>query len=650
MDRVRYKVLLEGVKVPVSAITRRQEEGSPARLTLRLWPTSSGAKIAKGTSVVVFRWEDDPVVLTKLDDKFPESGKRGVWLLFFDGYIDQSPLISRRETHSLEVSCVQWSERLNTVFIRSRSIGEIDLGSTRDKAFMGIGGMEENPNPYFTDSIIPGDALLSIKNMIAGALGGVGAALLNLVKLSVNYDELYARVVAVNELNRRFFSVENKLVTGFLARETLLDVMSRQVENMPTTTSLYAIINKLMLQVLYTASMVPSPMIDDNGLHQFVYKPQLFFAPPMKCNIIFPTSVEMMEPVRSRYDQPTRVAFIGQSRQLGDAGDRFTPKIFFPDKLGQIFNTIEMGDYDYMKFEKKYTDEELIQERIVPSFSGLPFQDSTLNADTTPKSVHGLSSILGRYSYYLEANSTNPLSLTLDFDPWLVCGYSSYVIDEKFGYVLGRLRTITDIININDNTEKTIVEMVNIRVVDDMDAASSWQIPGYNDLFGIEDAGESGAFFDESLNNENIDETLHVPHFGCKSIINDDDGYWAPPNPTVLLPEDKIPLAMRSIKKAAQGVSGEYFRKFLWNFKKRPIATEGEYMAFLGARVNDKEIEDKYASSDKYDTGYGFTDKAVFEGTKEATKTNMIPFMKERQDIILGYIEDIKRRHLADHA
>jgi len=353
MGAPRFKIFIEGVQVPVSVINRSQVEGEPTRLTLNLWATNLGAKIRRGSYVVVFRWEDDGAVLQREDPKFKDFNVDGIWELFFDGYVEQPPSVSRRESRSLVLFCVQWLSKMNNVYIRATSLSIEIIGSLRDKAFMGIG---LDPNSYFdfgggTDPVT--NALTRIKTRIASdETGGIAQGLIDLIKEAANYDDIYARVCGVTRLHDRFWYAENKRMTEFIKEQNLIDVITGQVDRMPSRTTLMQIINQLMYQSLYTMIVCPSSKYEDDKLYQVIYKPQVFFAVPIRAGV----------------NAPARLAVIGYNRLLGEKyTGLYATKVYYPSSIGSNLTVdITASKYRAINFKDRYMDEELIEERIVP--------------------------------------------------------------------------------------------------------------------------------------------------------------------------------------------------------------------------------------------------------------------------------------------
>ena len=599
----KIKVFIEGVLVPVSSVQRIQTEGEPTKFVVSLWPTNKGSLIRRGSYVVAFRFESDKAVLQKNDSLFGNYDVDGAWELFFDGYVQKKPTVSRREMRSTVLICSQWPQRMSSVYIHATSLSLNDIGSIRDKIFMGI-----NPksNEYFSlgggsDSIT--NAISRIKARITSKESeGVAAGIIELAKEAVNFDPLYARISAITRLHDRIHCVENKQMTEFVKNENLINIISGQIDNLPTTSTLMDIINQLMYQSLYTSIMIPSPYYDSVAgvMYQVIYKPQLFFATPVISNVIFPGSVQIIQPIEDVMQSPTRMAVIGYRRLFGsEIAETFAEKIYYPESIGEHMSIdMKAEAYDAIDFVKKYTDEELIEERISPSSVGLPFPESVMRDVAEGTSELSLANMYGKYVFHIERNTSQPLSVTMDFDPYLICGLSGVIFDHQLGYILGRIRSIHDTIDINNNVANTVIEMVNVRVVPMVEDVSgvtsiiqdaSLQISGYDDLFG------AGGFFDDKFKNSNIGSNFYEFCFKSKAIYN------------VLDKTNPVSSALYNLYKKYNSIPGESVEKYIRFLKYRSVMTEKEYMDYIGAipGMNDEKeiiVNDKVVDCGRYTT------------------------------------------------
>lgn len=650
-DFPKYKVFIEGIKVPVQTIIRVQTEGESSEVILYLWPTNKGTQIARGSFVVIFREEKRNSITEKTYGeslKGLDSKVTSIWELFWDGYIDRKPSISRKESRSLVLYCQQWSYRLNSMYMRAYNLSMLDLSYNQDRAFMGI---NLEPNGFFDSTGLNIQSNISaIEQKIISSSGGIGAGLLSMIKEAVNWDELYARVEAVANIYRRFTYSENPTINLILQRENLAHVIAGQVGRMSASTTLMKIINQIMYQTLYTFISVPSPTLSQvtesrsnqsstpslssvYKLNQFIYKPQLFFAVPILSNLIFPGPIDSMEPINTRVDQPTRVMIESNTRILGvNTSQIITNKEFFPEKVAKRcanYKTEKEGN-----FLDKFTDEEFYEERLVPGRINMPFPDGLMHlVESQPED--SIAKVYGRYMYEIERNVSEPIRIQMNFDPYLICGLSAAVFDDQFGYIMGRIRTIQDTIDILNQTSKTQIEFVNVRILPGVENGvgkdvpeEDFQIENYDDLFG---SSGNYAIFDDRFNNDNIGDKFYKVVFGINAVNN-------------TVADKSISDSMKNIYNGYASI-GESSEEYIMSIKHRPVVTEAEYMKFINAKPSDGGTLNKFDEHNRYKWQYNKRSR----GRTGSGDSGIVakPFMKERQEVIIQYIEDIENAHLA---
>ncbi len=646
-DFPKYKVLIEGIQVDVQSIIRTQIEGESSQVVLYLWPTNKGTQIKRGSFVVIFRYEERNKTLEKTYKdltKDENATVEGVWVLFWDGYVERNPSISRKESRSLILHCQQWSFRMNSMYMRAFNMGYLDLDYNKDRAFMGINLVANN---FFDVTGMEEiyDNIMAIERKILKKGGGIGGGLVELVKEASNWDDLYARVEAVANIVDRFTFSENPGIKQILQRENLARIISRQVVRMSSSTTLMKIVNQIMYQTLYTFIALPSPMRavvgEETKLYQFIYKPQLFFAVPIVSNAIFPSSIDSMEPINTRVNQPTRVMVESKTRIGGkDLGDLYTKREYFPEVVAERVANYKSSEN--IDFSKKFTDEEFLEERLVPGRMNMPFPDGLMHEAKT-ESEETIAKVYGRYMYEIERNISEPIRVQMKFDPYLICGLSSVIFDDQFGYILGRLRSIQDTIDLVNQTSKTQIEMANVRVVAGIENGvaveveeEEFQIENYESLFGSDD--NKYAIFDDKFKNESVGEEFYKVLFGVGAINNKKQT-----DSTTTITVTTSAALMDLYTKYSE--SGESLEEFILSVKHRPIITEGEYMSFIDASPEGIGGVDQFDSNARYKGLYSSADKGYTGSAPNPSRAK--PFMKERQDIILQYIEDIDNAHFA---
>lgn len=636
-DIPKYKVLIEGIKIPVQTIIRTQIEGEASDVILYLWPTNQGTQILRGSFITIFRWEERSETLEKTyGQPLKDSDVTGVWELFWDGYLDRKPSISRKESRSLVLYCKQWSFRMNSMYMRAFNLSMFDFSYNQDRAFMGINLV---PNKFFdiTGADVQSN-IAAIEQKLISTTGGIGAGLISMIQEASNWDELYARVEAVANIYNRFNYAENATINEILKRENIANIISGQVLRMSPSTTLMSLVNQIMYQTLYTFMSVPSPYIiaDKTKINQFIYKPQLFFAVPIISNVIFPSAVDQMEPIGTRVDQPTRVVVESKTNIVG----KFTSQIlnrkeYFPQKISSMCENYKAdSEVDYYD---KFTDEEFLEERLVPGQINMPFPDGLMHlVENDPEET--IARIYGRYMYAIERNVSEPIRVQMKFDPYLICGLSAVIFDDQFGYILGRLRTIQDTIDLVNQTSKTQIEFVNVRIVPGIENGEAkdveeedFQIEDYADLF---DGNNDYAMFDNKFNNANIGEEFYEVLFGVKAVNNHNSSES----------NKSISDAMKTLYEN-YSAAGESLEEFMVSIKYRPVVTEGQYMSFIEATPTGNGSLGIFDENDGYEALYDVRTKGRTGTAPDTTKAR--PFMKERQDIIIQYIKDIEDAHFA---
>jgi hypothetical protein len=279
-----------------------------------------------------------------------------------------------------------------------------------------------------------------------------------------------------------------------------------------------------------------------------------------------------------------------------------------------------------------------LEERLVPGKIEMPFPDGLLH-ESKKESEETIAQVYGRYMYEIERNISEPVRLQMKFDPYLVCGLSAAVFDEHFGYIMGRLRSIHDDIDVVNQTSKTIVELANVRIVPGIENGvalemndDDFQIDNYEGLFG----GDAPfALFDEKFKNDKIGQNFYQDIFGVGSVSD------------VKKAGGSVAEGMR-IMFNRYSASGESLETFIQDTKHRPVATEGQFMDFINADPEGKGDMGILNSNSRYKALYSSTEVGLSGSNSDPTKAR--PFMKERQKIINDYVRDIENAHFAKRA
>lgn len=656
IDNPKLRLYLEGIKSPLKSVTRVQQAGEPVECKIELYPTAKGRHIKRGTSVQVYFWDDDRTNMPKITDEVKNKRIKGVWRVFFDGYVFLTPGISRDKSggRALTLHCQDHGYRLGDIYIKRGSIGAIDINANKDTAFYAI-----SPTKLSDAKLGTADqtSAINTQTVVQNALvkDGIAAAVSEYMRKSADFDRMFNRLNSIYKIEERFGESENAAMQALLKSDSLVSILTKQISAMEGETTLMGLMNAFLIKSFYNILFIGSPFYDYAGkekkdqMQQYNFVPQIFFGVPPACNMIFPIQLSSFSQ-QDKINPPTRYAMYGSARLMpegtgGVTGLR-TMKEFFPERIAALVRQEKIAEAMGGDMNKVYTDEELVEDRVRPTFSRLPFGDIILSDEKTDDQSNNMLRVYGKYHYHIARNSLSSLQATLSFDPYLVCGLPSMIYDDTYGYILGKIHSITDVIAPQQKTMSTTITLVNLRLVDEGEPESEFKIEDYESLF-VEDGEDvsedmsNTKFFDSIYRDENIGDEVYRKIIGCGSMMDS------------VVSEDDVTLdlafsdAVRRYKVVSgDRVSQEEVWKFVNDFKFRNIATQGHLAAFMGMEENHADNLD--ISADK--NFYRFSRKnykARYKSIADVDDGADAPFMEERQDIVKDYVKQIQDNFFA---
>ncbi len=517
--------------------------------------------------------------------------------------------------------------KINTL---SYSSGDVNLW--KDRAFAGI-----SPQDSISKEISSEDCLGGIMGIISDKINDSDSVMgvffeqnndSTIIDTVKSYSPLFAKICNAINFKKRFCYIDNNVINNLWKKNNVMNMLSLNVGSYNGSRGIAGLLDIVMLKTLYHNIMESSPMYKKERLYQYIYKPQLFFSIPPKCNVIFRNL--SISPTMENTGSPTRSVMVGRSVLTGTvSNDTTSPRMFFPEKIENNLSSFDSKKYKKLRFKDTFTDEERIEERVESDVYSIPFPDM-LNKI---KDARSIARIFGRYWYEISTQHMQPLQATLDLDLNLICGLSTVMYDKDMGCIFGRIRTKTDTIDIDGGQNSTKIEIVNVRTVPlstNRIPNSDFQIEKYDDLYT--DNLSSTGIFDLKYNNENIGDSFYKLFFNTNSILSDHFESGEAYN------NYSIYNALYSLYK--KNISTNKSDQFYNKYKMRSIATESEYMSFIGAEPkNPRKVKvawEKYKGYDRYKSGYSKDDDP---------KDVSSPFMTERQEIVVAYVQKLKDSH-----
>lgn len=651
----KFKVLIEGVEVQASSIIRQQREGSPATCDITIWPSADAFEINRGSHVTVFWKEQNQDLLRR---QYPDIARTvprdGVWKLFFDGYVVHKPKIVKQRNSEVRLQCASFILRLDDVRLIASSLTAASNVQYRDRAFYGT-----NPRSRSVFNQVQIDGAGNAISQIQEQMGsnGVAQTLVNLVHQAADYDEMFARVHAASRMRDRVNFLDNEATRVLVEQNNLISVLTNSIGSLPAATSLWQIINNILHATMYMVTSQSSPALIDGSLRQILYRPQLFFSVPPKCNIIFPANMISIQSEEPYGNRPTRMVMTSYMRMYGEnhAGSPFANRLYYPAEIGAGLSLSEfsLDTYGSLPLTDRFTEEELLQDRVTPTRQEMPFNEALFLQEG---SEENLARSYGGYYYHMARNTTDNVRASTSFDPYLLHGFPGVIFDDHLGMVMGRIQYVMDSIDLRNSRYETTLEMTNVRIAGGirngravlLDNDDALTIEGYDNIFGVPPDG----FFDDTYRDESIGESLYLPEFGVDSVVNTNDAFYRAFYKSGVPEANLRAASLAGIYRTYRETADTDQHKFVEEVKFRPIVSEGEYMDFLGAVPEQNPsagdtTPQAFRTSDRYAAQYELESEGYPAGDEDS---RIKPFMKERQEKVKTYVNNLRAAFFTDIA
>jgi hypothetical protein len=187
-------------------------------------------------------------------------------------------------------------------------------------------------------------------------------------------------------------------------------------------------------------------------LNQQIFRPDVWFTAPPRCNVIFPEQYYMLQYIRSFLEEPTRLMLKTNDEFFGE--DELFDALYFAPKLPKA-SMLKNQSNDLWKLLQGDIMSHEIYTGIVPVFEKMgEFNIFGVRAGTAPPKKGAGKKAKGRtVKVGLAQRSTNflffryrfaarQMQIAGTFNPYIACGFPGFIIDK---YVdLDRLRKMRD--------------------------------------------------------------------------------------------------------------------------------------------------------------------------------------------------------------
>jgi len=388
--------------------------------------------------------------------------------------------------------------------------------------------------------------------------------------------------------NNKISTLDDDTIAKMFSAEALKEYVNTAISAKGGGSTIQAMFIRALSLIMYNyVNAGTCKYVDDAGkktLNKYILKPNTFFLPPPKCNVIFPDAITRFD-TSENYLNPTR-GITNQVLGVKDSGiyrvylspDEIVNYIYGEKKINAdaLFGTTEKGVADKDKTKTFYLDEEVEGALISTNIrfdSKLWSVDSDADDDTT---FNERLALLTEYFFNITKSIGDKSSMTLKFSPQIVANYPIMYLD-KYSSLLGNVASVTH----NLSADGAAYTTVNIDVSMPFDTyKKDVDIPRYIPL----------TYRDRTRLDKTYDEIL-----GCKSII-DGNQEMSKRDPKTKEYAFKIPEIINPIFNIEGKSEGEYYKqaridravRYAYEYTKRTgLASLGDIKKFYGMENSD---------------------------------------------------------------
>lgn len=166
------------------------------------------------------------------------------------------------------------------------------------------------------------------------------------------------------------------------------------------------------------------------GIH--VFKPDLFFAAPPMCNVIFPDMYDHFEWNRNFLAEPTRLMLRGGSKRSGDifGGGYSKYGVYFAPDNASVRNSVKLSS---TKFATQIMDHELYSG-IIPAQIQIPWSKVYKIDIKGSEKKYTYMQRLANFEYAKRHFAARAATVTGSFNPYFLPGFPALVIDQRLAW------------------------------------------------------------------------------------------------------------------------------------------------------------------------------------------------------------------------
>jgi len=396
-------------------------------------------------------------------------------------------------------------------------------------------------------------------------------------------------------------------------------------------------------------------------LKSIILKPNLFGCIPPKCNVILPDICTSISFSRSFMNEPTR-SWMRTSEIYNNVNDIANKVMtyFAPEAMFAKYQNFAKLNGAKVFFDT-FSDEEL-EKGILPQQTTLPFAETAVirsrnqalfnkaegkgvaksAADKLVATVDPILMKQAEYQFQLSRYASRIMNVTMEFNPWLVCGFPCFVADSSISF-FGNIESITHTIDANSGGS-TIIQCSLVRECDPVNDTTPTIPEWTSDLF----------------QPKNISDT-YEKLIGCRAMC---DGKPTETGIELLASalSGKKPINMSMLASTLyypkNRAKSEYHRAvdangayaFADSYRRRTLATIEDIQNFYEMRPEGKGSPPKMFSGKMFDyyTDATNTGASIIAYPPGPNGERLISGPNHKQKIIIDYVNELSESQVLD--
>lgn len=676
------KCFIEGIRIPIGSISRTTNRYGVSA-NIKLVSTPELYQIPPRAHVIVFFKKISQTSVTDDIDKLQTGVKvdESPWKLMFEGYYDQH-MFGKSSTHrNVSIICTGVDSYKNYEKMKINSFSDIASNIPLSMSITTFHGfspkVRANDNVQkdnlekwlyersLADSDIPELNPFNIFSNTVKNENEMGAMIGKIISGIVTSNKFLQKFFRTQNILNRYGVLGNKEIFNVMKHTQFVKYITDQLANnvlMNSMTSVDQFFRSIMNELFYEFLYIPSPnfvsinehrvpdiiqedvkqysdmdyekMIDMKPSEvrlakkevfksmQVALTPNLYFAAPPKCNMMFSNENTSISGGRNFMEEPTRL-MVHSTGFLSNTGEElqgrvgYRPSHYNDERDINIFGidpdgkpnltttasdnlrtelrgnskdspTLSEWEKKNFKYEDIYRNDEI--------YKGIIAQEARFLRDRVVKTSEGQNDFDSIFQTQLDdqfanltQSSTSP-TISMGFNPTLVCGLPGCYSDESIGHVLGSIHQIVDTIDVESNTDNTIVNMSKVRTLP-FDATKVRKELQHSEIERLnkKTSGAPADYISKDFTYSNIGK-VYKKLLGTDSVMETKKDVG----------QDITTVLSYWWSQFEQNTSHDDKNIFVDQFTKRHIITEGQHMLYcLGAResadinFNRKENLDK---------------------------------------------------------